>query len=247
MPDGLGGHPVPGGRRVSGGPGGRRVPGGLRGPGGRGFPVGDLALQRAPLVRVRDARRPHRGSLGRAGLGLPRLLGAGPGLRDPRGQHELLAQRVALEARRQQQRLEAGVAVEADAEHLVRLALVPGRAGEEVDDRLHDRVVARHAGPDQQAVPAAGGPQVRHHGEAVGELVDRRQPVEEVAAQHARVAGRAERRPPEGCGHVDDRARMALAAAGHRGGEVGGVHGRVGRQQRDHPLTDLFGRHAAIL
>jgi RNA polymerase sigma-70 factor (ECF subfamily) len=88
---------------------------------------------------------------------------------------------------------------------------------------------------------------VGHHGEALVQLVDRRQPVEEVAAQRAGVTGGVDRRPPQGGRHVDDGPLVGRTAAGDTGddGAFGGGFGRVGRQQGDHPLADLFGRHAA--
>src|SRR5262249_47273941 len=87
---------------------------------------------RAPLVGVGDARRPGPAAV-RCSLsvGLLRLLGSGPRLRDAGREHEVLAQRMALEPVRQQQRRQLTVSAEPDPEHLVRLALVP--AGARVD------------------------------------------------------------------------------------------------------------------
>src|SRR5436309_511345 len=48
------------------------------------------AGSRSPVPGVGDAGWAHGGTLGGAGLGLARLLGAGPGLGDPGRQHELL-------------------------------------------------------------------------------------------------------------------------------------------------------------
>ena len=104
------------------------------------------------------------------------------------GEHELLAQRMALELGRQQQRLHVVVAGEVDVEHLVRLALGPGRARVHADDRVDRR--ARRAGPRvRSSTPCryrwTTGARRR---EAVGELVDGAQPVEEVQGQRRVVA-----------------------------------------------------------
>jgi hypothetical protein len=107
------------------------------------------------------------------------------------------------------------VAGEGDAEHLVRLALVPRRAREQVHHRLDHRVVAGHPGPQQQTVPPPRRPQMRDDGEPLVQLVDRGQPVEEVAAQRARVPRRADRRPPAGGRHVHHRTLVAGTTAGH--------------------------------
>ena len=60
---------------------------------------------------------------------------AGPRLHDPREQRELLAERVPLELGREVDVAQVGVALEGDAEHLVGLALVPGRTGVDVGPR----------------------------------------------------------------------------------------------------------------
>jgi hypothetical protein len=92
-----------------------------------------LALEGAPLVGVGDAGREHLAALGAAVPStrrrLPWLLGAGPGLGDACGEDEVLAEGVAFEALRQEQVVQARVAFEGDAEHLVGLALVPAGAG----------------------------------------------------------------------------------------------------------------------
>src|SRR2546429_251528 len=83
------------------------------------------SIGRAPLAGGRYAGRAHRVAPGRVGVGLAGFLGAGPRLRDTGGEDELLAQGVPLELGRQEQRGQAGMAGEVDAEHLVRLPLVP--------------------------------------------------------------------------------------------------------------------------
>ncbi|GAA3089206.1 hypothetical protein GCM10020254_37610 [Streptomyces goshikiensis] len=65
---------------------------------------GELSLEGAPVVGVRDARREHLAALrGVRVVGLARLLRTRPGLRDARRQDEVLAQRVALEVLREEQ------------------------------------------------------------------------------------------------------------------------------------------------
>src|SRR6476469_7937557 len=118
------------------------------------------------------ARRPAAAGARGGVTALPWLLRPGPGLAGPRGEDERLAQRRALEALRQQQRPhpEAGAVLEpgeVDPEHLVRLALVPGRAGPQGGEAGH------------RLAPGRLG--------VVG-LVDGTEPVEEVEAL---VAGRA--------------------------------------------------------
>src|SRR5262245_11513969 len=90
----------------------------------------------APLVRIRDAgRRDPTTGRGLGGVGLARLLRPRPRLDHPRHEHEVLAERMALEAVGQQQRI-ARTAHELDAEHLVGLPLVPGRSAVQVDQRV---------------------------------------------------------------------------------------------------------------
>src|SRR4051794_7975332 len=118
----------------------RLVGGGARppGPGVRHTRRQGLAPARRRRVRVR----------------LPRLLGPGPRLARPGGQHERLAQRRPLEAVGQEQRAQpvAGPVVEpleGDAEHLERLALVPGRARPDRRQAREPEVGVRHAGAQQ--------------------------------------------------------------------------------------------------
>src|SRR5690349_4653875 len=59
--------------------------------------------------------------------GFPLLLGARPLLGPAGGQHEVLAQGMSLETFREEQWHEVRMIIERDAEHLVRLALVPRR------------------------------------------------------------------------------------------------------------------------
>src|SRR5437763_7574085 len=154
----------------------------------------------APLARGRDAGRAHRVAPGRVGVGLARLLGAGPRLGDAGGQDELLAQGVPLELGRQEQRSQAGMAGEVDAEHLVRLPLVPGGAGIDVHNGRQDRRLPRYRRPEQQAALCRHRPDVGDHREAGVQLVHRRQPVEEVVPVLARPG---HRRGPVVRRHVD--------------------------------------------
>src|SRR3954451_4063551 len=117
---------------------------------------------RTPLLGRGDARRAGpatRRGAGRRVVALAGLLGAGPGLGDPRGEHELLAQRVTLELLGQEQLVQrehrTGVA-EVDAEHLVGLLLVPPGTREHVGQRVDDRLVARHQGAYEEVLDAAG-------------------------------------------------------------------------------------------
>src|SRR6185437_12172361 len=82
---------------------------------------------RPPLGRIGHAGRAHRLPPAGRVLALARLLGPRPRLGHAGGEDELLAQRLALELGRQQERGQPGRAGEAgkvDAEHLVRLALM---------------------------------------------------------------------------------------------------------------------------
>src|SRR6266511_110435 len=136
-----------------------------------------------PFVRVGHAGRAHLLPAGsRRVVALPRLLGARPVLGHPRGEHELLAQRVPLELRRQQQRLEVGVPLEVDAEHLVGLALGPGRTGVDVHNGVHCGRGSRYPAADQGAVSLRRRPEMDDHGEAPGQLIDGGEPIEEVEA-----------------------------------------------------------------
>jgi hypothetical protein len=131
-----------------------------------------------PRCRVRHARRQRlapagraaaRGAVPRTGkvrIGLPRLLGARPRLGGPRREHELLAQRVALEAVGQQQRHEVRVVGEADAEHLVGLALVPGGAGEDARGGRQRRGRPLDVRTDQDSGAPLDRPQVGDDGVA---------------------------------------------------------------------------------
>src|SRR3954470_11075332 len=82
-----------------------------------------------------------------------RFLRARPGLGDPRGQDEVLAQRVALEPVGQQQRLEVRVTFEDDSEHLEGLAFVPVRAAVDPGRGGQNRLLARGERTDQDVVP----------------------------------------------------------------------------------------------
>lgn len=188
------------------------------------------ALERTPLVRIRHAGRLHLAP-GRPRVvvvALARLLRARPGLGDPGGEHELLAQRMPLEPVGQQQRHQVRVAGEVDPEHLVRLALVP--AGPRVDPGGARQRGAgpRHPGAQQQvahrsAVPDGG--QVDADREALGELVHRAQPVEEAQAEP--VPGGGQRLDPVLGGHVHGEQLIGLGRArpgADRGGGLLGIH-----------------------
>ena len=124
----------------------------LRGRGSSGVTF----TARSPGTGRRGGALRRRGRAGaRSPSDSPGSFGARPRLGDPRGEHEVLAQRVALEAVRQQQRVELGVAVEGDAEHLGGLALVPGGAGEDARPATAPGVLARAAGAQQQRRAAA--------------------------------------------------------------------------------------------
>src|SRR6266496_1788426 len=118
---------------------------------------------------------------------LPWFLAPGPDLGLPGQQGELLAQRVALELLRQEQLGQVGVAVEAHAEQLGGLALVPVGARPQVVQRRQVPAVARHHRAELDVVPVVGGIHVQHHGDARGLLVHAAEEVEEVAG-HLRVA-----------------------------------------------------------
>ena len=98
------------------------------------------------------------GVLGRGLLGRHRLDvdDARPRLDHPGQQREVLAQRVALELRRQVHVAQVGVAGEADAEHLVGLPLVPVGAGVDGEPRLDGQRVVGDVGLERDADVAAG-------------------------------------------------------------------------------------------
>lgn len=198
---------------ASAAPDGRPPRGPHHGPGGRRGRK--LALQRAPLVRVRNTRRQHltplRPTVSRS---LPRLLGSRPGLHDPRREHEVLPQGMALEAVGEEERHQVRVALEADAEHLVRLALVPARARVHVDRGGQDGGVVRHGRAQEQSAYGRQGDDVRADAETGAGLVDRAQPVEVGAAQ--RGAGRFEGGDPRGRGNIDGEDLVRLLGRGVR-------------------------------
>ena len=86
------------------------------------------------------------------------------------------------------------MAVEHDAEHLRRLALVPGRTGVDRRRRGQVRRVPADPGPDKQVMAARQRVHVDQNREPVSEFINRGQPVEEVAAEF--VAGEGERPEP---------------------------------------------------
>src|SRR4030095_5384409 len=109
------------------------------------------------------------------------LLSAGPGLGDPGSEHEVLSKRVAVELRGQQKWCEVRVTREVDSEHLVRLPLVPRGAGVQVHNGCHCGGVAGHTGTDENAMTGHSGPHVCDHDVPLFLLIDRGEPVEEVA------------------------------------------------------------------
>ena len=137
MAAGVGAGLVTGGRRLvvrrlldAVGDGG--LGGGLLGRGGAETGVGLVGH------RVLGGQLAGDGVLGRGLLGRHRLDvdDARPRLDHPGQQREVLAQRVALELRRQVHVAQVGVAGEGDAEHLVGLPLVPVGAGVDGEPRL---------------------------------------------------------------------------------------------------------------
>src|SRR6266498_2761691 len=114
---------------------------------------------------------------------LPWFLGPGPDLGLPGQQGEFLAERVALELLGQQQLGQVGVAVEAHAEQLGGLALVPVGSRPQVVQGRQVPAVARHQRAELHVVPVVGGVHVQHHADAGGLLVHAAEEVEEVAGQ----------------------------------------------------------------
>src|SRR5215207_3029526 len=127
---------------------------------------------------------------------LSRFLGPRPGLGLPGQQGELLAQRVALELLGQQQLGQVGVAVEADAEQLGRLPLVPVGAGPQVADGRQVATIAGDHHAQLEVVAVAGRVDVQHHPDAGGLLVDPAQEVEEVAGQVGPASSQLGHPPP---------------------------------------------------
>src|SRR5215475_8874386 len=93
---------------------------------------------------------------------------------------------------------------EINAEHLMGLALRPRRTRKELDDRVDARCVRRNMGTKQNAVPSGRRPDVYDNGQASVEFVDRREPIEEVAAQF--VARGAYQARPAAHRNVDRRS-----------------------------------------
>ncbi|MBB4894500.1 hypothetical protein FHS39_003558 [Streptomyces olivoverticillatus] len=172
---------------------------------------GELALEGAPFVGVRDARGEHLAALRAALRRFARLLRARPRLGHPGRQDEVLAQGVALEALRQQERDQVRVALEVHAEHLVGLALVPRRAREDAHGTRQRRRLVRHRRAQEQTADRARPGQrrdVRAHPKARARFVHRAKPVEERAAQP--VTGGPQRGQPLGRGDVDGQQPVRL-------------------------------------
>src|SRR5680860_892851 len=111
----------------------------------------------SPILGIGNPGRTHPAPAGRVcgiGVGLPRFLRTGPGLGDPGGEDEFLAEWMAFEAVGQQQRIE--FVAEVDAEHLMRFALMPGGAGKDLSERRDARIVARDQRCDEQVAGRPG-------------------------------------------------------------------------------------------
>jgi hypothetical protein len=85
-------------------------------------------------------------------VGLAWFFGAGPRFGDSGREDELLAEWVAFEAVREQQRDQVRVVGEGDAEHLEGLTLVPVRPGVHLGQRRQGRIVAGDQRADEQMV-----------------------------------------------------------------------------------------------
>jgi hypothetical protein len=109
---------------------------------------------------------------------LPRFLRARPGLGHARGQDEVLAEGVALETLGEEERIQAGVAFEGDAEHLVGLAFVPGGARVDLDGGREYGGVVRDGRPYEEAADRSEGDDVGRDAETGAGFVDGTQPVE---------------------------------------------------------------------
>src|SRR3954454_23424348 len=203
-----GGAPAPWGRSLGTWPGTRSASGADRRTGGSDRErVGGRRPRctRTPLLGLGSTGWPGPSTRGHRLVALatfPWLLGAGPRLGHAGGEHEVLAQRVALEAVGQQerrQRQHSTTGSEVDAEHLVGLPLVPPGAGEDVGDRLEHWGVARHQRAQHKMVDGSRAVvgQVAHDPEPVGQLVDGGKPVEEGAAEPV-TRGRDGLDPPRG-------------------------------------------------
>ncbi len=142
---------------------------------------------------------------------------------------------MALEGVRQQQRDQMGVVLEADAEHLVRLALVPGGARVDAHGGRQDGGIVRDGRTEQQAshrsVAECGD--VGADAEAGARFVDGAQPVEVGAAQH--VAGRFQGLGPGGGGDVHGEQVVRVRRGGVRAEDVGDGVGQ--------PVVGLRGGH----
>jgi hypothetical protein len=171
-----------------------------------------LALEGPPLIGVGDAGRQHLAALRATVLGLAGFLRTGPGLGDAGGQDEVLAEGVAFEALRQEQGVEAGVALERHSEHLVGLALVPGGARVHGDRRREDRGRVRDGRTDEEAAYRGQGHDVSRDAKARAGFVDGAQPVEVGAAEP--VAGRFQGRDPGGRRYVDRQDLVRLLGRG---------------------------------
>jgi hypothetical protein len=165
-------------------------------------------------------------ALGGAVVGFAWFLGAGPGLGDAGGEDEVLAEGVALEGVREQEVVEAGVALEVDAEHLVGLAFVPGRARVDVDGGGQRRGVVRDGGADQQATKRGQGDDVGRDAEPCARFVDRAQPVE-IGAGEA-VARDFQGGEPGRRRDVDRQDLVGLLGRGLRAEEFPGGGGQPG-------------------
>jgi hypothetical protein len=121
---------------------------------------------------------------------------------------------VAFEGVGQEEVGQGRVALEADAEHLVGLAFVPGGTRVDVHGGREDRGLVRDRGAHEQAADRGQGHHVGRDAEARGRFVDRAQPVEIGAAQF--VTGHAQRVRPVRGRYVDGEDLVRLLGRGLR-------------------------------
>jgi hypothetical protein len=142
---------------------------------------------------------------------LARFLRPRPGLGDARRQDEVLAERVAFEVLGEEEVVQGRVALEDDAEHLVRLAFVPGRARVDADGGGERRGLVGDGRTDEKTTDRGQGHDVGRDAETRARFVDRAQPVEVGAAQV--VAGGSQGGEP-GCGRYVDRQELVRLLGG---------------------------------
>ena len=187
----------------------------------------------APLARRRYARRAHRLPPARPRRAArPGSLAPGQALATRAASTKSLRSGCPSNSGGQQQRRQVRVAGEADAEHLVRLPLVPGRARVDVDDRVHRRRSARHQGAHQHPVPVPGS---TTGGPPRGSRPPARPP--RTASRRSRSRARCRRGRPA---PLDPGRRRHVH--GGPGVPVAGRDRRLSRRhQRDQPRSDSSG------